>query len=114
MAVPVSAAFALLAGFVLWPPGAVYWVVVAGVVGEGAALVLVVLAALALGACFARLTEMRTRHVLVGTAAAYVAGMAAIATTRPDSPVHLVLYALLSACLVAGHGLWTVRNGSVR
>lgn len=110
-AVGVSAAFAAVAGFVLWPPRAVYWTAAAAAVGTVATLALVALAALALGAAFGSATGVDGRAFAAGTAVAYVAGMAAIeVVVSPDGPAHLVLYGGIAACLVAGVGAARVRS----
>jgi hypothetical protein len=105
-AVAASAAFALLAGAALWPPRAVYWHRLAAAVGDAVTLALVGLLALALGAAFTRVASVAVRPFVVGAAVAYVVGMGAIAALlAPDSPVHLVWYAALGACLVGGAAL---------
>lgn len=104
--VAASGAFALLAGVVLWPPGAVYWTGVAAAVGEIPAIGLVVFSAVALGVAFSRVTQIGVRRFLGGGVPAYVVGMAAIrVVSAPDSPVHLVWYAGLLACLGGGVAL---------
>jgi len=100
-----SAAFAAVAGAVLWPPGGVYWAPVAAVVGEAVTVAAVATLALGLGAAFALRTGIRPSRFAAGGLAAYAVGMATIeAVVTPDSPVHLVWYAGLGACLVAGVG----------
>lgn len=106
--VAASAVFALLAGAALWPPRAVYWTRLGAAVGDAVALALVGLLALALGAAFTRAASVAVRPFAVGVAVAYVVGMVAIAALlAPDSPVHLVWYAVLGACLVGGAALQT-------
>jgi hypothetical protein len=110
--VAVGAAFALLAGALLWPPGAVYWTAVADRIGDVATLVVVATLAAALGAGFARATGIGTRRFAVGSALAYLVGMVGIELARsPDSPVHLLWYGLLAACLVAGGVASTALDG---
>jgi len=105
-AVARSAVAALLAGLVIWPPRAVYWPRLAAVVGDGPTLALVALLAVGLGAVLAWLLGADVRSFAVGALLAYAAGMAAIeAWLSPDSPVHLVWYAALLACLVGGAAL---------
>jgi hypothetical protein len=104
--VTASAAFALLAGAALWPPRAVYWTRLAAVVGDAVTLALVGLLDLALGAAFAWVAGVAVRPFAVGVAVAYAVGMVAIdLLLAPDSPVHLVWYAALGACLVGGAAL---------
>ena len=103
VAVAGSALFALVAGVALWPPGAVYWEALATVAGDGPTLVVVAVIGLALGATFVRATDVSVVDLASGVLLAYVAGMATVeAVIRPDSPVHLVGYGALAACLVAG------------
>jgi hypothetical protein len=104
--VVASAAVVALAGLALWPPRAVYWTRLARVVGDGVTLAAVCLLALALGAAFARVTGVGVCSVAAGGVVAYVLGMVAIeAALRPESPVHLVWYAVLVGCLVGGAAL---------
>jgi hypothetical protein len=110
-----SALFAFLAGVALWPPRAVYWTALAAVVGDGPTLAVVA----ALAAAFVRATGVAVVDLARGVLLAYVVGMAAIeATIRPDSPVHLVGYGALAACLVAGGALagrvWRARDAGAR
>ncbi|GAB6862255.1 hypothetical protein ACFR97_13365 [Haloplanus litoreus] len=101
-----SAAFALLSGLVLWPPGDVYWRRLAALVGDGPTLGVVLLAAVALGVGFASVTAVGVWRFLAGGTVAYVVGMAAVeAVSTPDSPVHLVWYGGILVCLVAGVAL---------
>ncbi|WP_251329847.1 hypothetical protein [Haloplanus pelagicus] len=101
--VVASGAFALLSGTVLWPPGTVYWTAIAAVVGKSVTLGVVLLVAVGFGVGFGRLTRVRARRFLVGGVAAYVVGMVAIeVVSSPTSPVHLVWYAAVLACLVGG------------
>jgi len=104
--VAASGAFALLSGVVLWPPGAVYWTGVAAAVGEVPTIGLVVFSAVALGTAFGHVTRIGVRRFLGGGVPAYVVGMVAIRVVpAPDSPVHLVWYAGLLACLSGGVAL---------
>mgnify|MGYP006277896849 CR=1 FL=1 len=101
-----SAAFALLTGAVLWPPGAVYWTRLAALVGDGPTIGVVLLVAVAFGAGFAHVTAVGVWRFLLGGVVAYAVGMAAVAAvSTPDSPVHLVWYGGLLGCLVAGVAL---------
>lgn len=105
--VAVATAAVLVAGFGLWPPGAVYWTRVADVVGEGPTLLVVFALAVGLGAWFARTSSFAVRHVIAGGLLAYVLGMGAIEVLlAPDSPVHLIGYGVLLAALVAGGLAW--------
>jgi len=102
-----AATVALLAGLLLWPPGAVYWTGVADALGDGATLALVSTLALVLGAWFARTSAFALVHIFVGSVIAYGLGMVAIESLlRPDSPAHLVWYAILLACLLGGAAIW--------
>jgi len=105
----VSGVLASLAGVVLWPPGGVYWASVATAVGETITLVIVATTAFGFGAIFAWLTGVSPARFAAGDFAAYTVGMVAIEVAiAPDSPVHLVWYAGLAACLAAGVGVGTV------
>jgi len=105
-AVAGSAVFAALAGLALWPPRAVYWTRVAAVVGDAVTLAVVATLALALGMAFATLADVAVAPFAVGGLVAYAVGMVAIeAWLAPDSPVHLVGYGALLACLVCGVAL---------
>ncbi|WP_415379702.1 hypothetical protein [Halosimplex sp. TS25] len=102
-AVAGSGVFAAVAGLALWPPGAVYWTVLAERIGEVPTLVVVAAAAIALGGAFVTITDVRPREFAVGSAVAYALGMAAVAVViAPDSPVHLGLYGGIVLCLLAG------------
>jgi hypothetical protein len=102
-AVAGSAAAISLVGLALWPPRAVYWTRLAAVVGDAVTLAVVLLLALALGAAIRRVAGVDVRAFAVGGLAAYAIGMASIEVAlTPDSPVHLVWYAALLACLVGG------------
>lgn len=101
-----SAVAAFLAGLALWPPRAVYWTRLAAVVGDGVTLAVVCLLAVTLGAGFQRVTGADLPSFAVGGLVAYAVGMAAIEVwLPPDSPAHLVWYAVLLACLVGGAAL---------
>ena len=105
-AVAGSALFVLVAGAVLWPPGAVYWTALAAVVGDGPTLAVVALLGGVAGVAFVRVTGVSGADLARGALVAYVLGMAAIeASTSPDSPVHLLGYAALAGCLVGGGAL---------
>jgi hypothetical protein len=107
--VAASAVFVAIAGLALWPPRAVYWMGLARVVGDGVTLAAVCLLALALGAAFARVTGVDVRSVAGGGVVAYALGMVAVeAALTPEGPVHLVWYAALVSCLVAGAALLRV------
>lgn len=101
--VVTSAAFAFLAGLVLWPPGAIYWSEVAGLVGGGPTLAMVGTAAVVLAVAFEYVADVSLPSFALGTVLAYAAGMVAILVAlSPDSPVHLLWYALLAVCLFVG------------
>ncbi|MFB6256805.1 MAG: hypothetical protein ABEH58_08815 [Haloplanus sp.] len=105
-AVARSAVAAVLAGFVLWPPRAVYWMRLAAVVGDAPTLALVALLAVGLGAVLARAAGADLPSFAVGGVIAYAVGMAAIEMLlSPGGPVYLVWYAALLACLVGGVAL---------
>ncbi|WP_135822140.1 hypothetical protein [Halostella litorea] len=99
---------ALAAGYVLWPPGHVYWTEVADAVGEPATLAAVALLAGAVGGAVAASTGAAPASLALGGGIAYVVGMALIETlVTPDSPVHFVLYAALLVCWLAGAAVAT-------
>jgi len=105
-AVARSAVATFLAGLALWPPRAVYWTRLEVVVGDAVTLALVALLAVGLGAVLARVVGADLPSFAVGGSVAYAVGMAAIEVwLSPDSPVHLVWYAALLVCLVAGAAL---------
>jgi|GEM_PF-486955 len=102
-----AAAFALVAGLLLWPPGAVYWTGVANVLGDGVTLALVSTLALVLGAWFARTAALALSHLLVGGVIAYGLGMVAIEVLlQPISPAHLIWYGALLAGLLGGAAIY--------
>jgi asparagine N-glycosylation enzyme membrane subunit Stt3 len=101
--VSLSAVFAFFAGFALWPPRAVYWSELTPIFTPGGTILLVGVAAVALGAAFELLTDADLQAFAAGTVVAYVVGAVLIALLLgPESPVHLVWYALLGLCLFAG------------
>lgn len=101
--IAVSWVFALAAGTLLWPPGAVYWERLAAVIGDGPTLVVVAVIAIGLGAMFAWTTAIGVTSFAIGSMIAYITGMVAIEVVlSPDSPVHFILYAVLFACLLCG------------
>lgn len=109
-----SAFFVLAAMTALWPPRAVYWERVSAVVGDGPTLVLVGVVAVGLGGVFARLTGVSSRSFATGTVLAYATGMVAITPVlSPDSPAHLVWYAVLAVAILAGATVWHVHAGRV-
>ncbi|UWG46772.1 hypothetical protein HSRCO_0476 [Halanaeroarchaeum sp. HSR-CO] len=96
-------AFVLLAGWVLWPPRAVYWSALAEIVGAPLTLVLVGALAVGLGFAVGVLRGVAIRPFVAGALLAYGSGMLAIeVVVRPESPVHLLLYGALLGCLVGG------------
>ena len=110
-----SAAFAFVAGAVLWPPGAVYWTAVAAVVGDGVTLALVGVLAIVLGAAFVHATGVAVPWFAAGGAVAYVVGMIVVDVGfDPASPVHYVLYGALLVALVAGAAVSTWWRGRTR
>lgn len=97
-----SAAFALAAGAILWPPTPelVYWGAF-DVIGD-AVILFVLGASVAVGLVFGTLTAVSPRPFAVGGTIAYLIGMAGIeAVLTPDSPVHFLLYGaiLIGQCL---------------
>ena len=117
-AVVVSAAYAFLAGLVVWPPveALLYWRWLPGVSAVGDLIVLpVAVVSVSLGVGFATATGIGPRTFLVGGAAAYLLGMATIETAiAPESPAHLVLYVLVLVALTVGVALGVVVRGSTR
>lgn len=102
-----SAAITLVLGLALWPPEAVYWTALADRVGDPPTLALVALLSIGLGAWLARTTEFGPGVVLGGGVLAYAVGMVGIEVAlAPNSPVHLVWYAILLAGLVGGALIW--------
>lgn len=97
-----SAAFALVAGAILWPPASelVYWDAF-DAFGD-AVILLVLVGSVALGFVFGALTRVSPRSFAVGGTLAYLIGMAGIEVTlTTDSPVHFLLYGaiLIGLCL---------------
>jgi hypothetical protein len=87
-------------------PEAVHWTRLAAVVGDGVTLSVVCLLAVTLGVAFAWLTDVDVPSFAVGGLLAYAVDMAAIEVwLSPDSPAHLVWYAVLLVCLVGGAAL---------
>lgn len=107
--IAAASALVLTLGLLLWPPSAVYWERLAASIGEDATLAFVCLLAGGLGAWVERTSGFALAHVLGGCLLAYGTGMVAIEVLlRPDSPAHLVWYAVLGACLLGGAMLWWV------
>jgi hypothetical protein len=107
-AVARSAVVAFVAGLALWPPRAVYWKRLAGLVGDGVTLVVVLLVALGVGVAVTWLSGVGVRSFAGGGLVAYAVGMVAIEVAlSPDGPAHLVWYAALLCCFVAGVALRT-------
>ena len=100
----VAGAVVLFAvGAALWPPpgDSVYWAVLP--VGGRATLLVVSLVAVGVGAVVGWATGIDLPFLAAGGAAAYLVGMRLVgAFVRPDSPVHLVAYGALLACLLLG------------
>lgn len=106
----VSYGLALGAGWILWPPGAVYWEGLAAVIGDGPTLVLVGSLALGLGGAVRWVTHATYPTFFAGAVGAYLTGMAVIERTFvPDSPVHRLWYLGLLACFLGGGLLLTAR-----
>lgn len=107
--VVTTTAVVLVVGYLLWPPGYVYWDGLVDRLGAVATLAVVAGLAAGVGAWFARTSAIALRHLLAGGVVAYVAGMAAIeAVIAPASPVHLVWYAVLLVALLGGGLAWRV------
>lgn len=106
----LSAGFVFIAGFSLWPPGAVYWEALSAVVGPVMTLAIVIGFAAVLGGTFAWATDVDVLSFVLGGLVAYAGWMVAIELTMtPDSPVHFILYGLLLICMTAGAVLWDLR-----
>ncbi|WP_455448391.1 hypothetical protein [Natrinema thermotolerans] len=85
-----SAVLAFAVGYVLWPPGYVYWTRVADVLGEPLSLALVALLAAAGGAVATLRLAVPLAELVAGSVIAYAVGMALLeAAITADSPVHL-------------------------
>lgn len=99
-----SAAVALLAGALVWPPveGLRYWTRLEPI-GDAVVIPVAVVSVL-LGAGFARFVPVAPRSFAVGATGAYLGAMGAIALTGPESPVHLVLYGIVLLGLIVGVG----------
>lgn len=99
----LSFGFVILGGWILWPPRAVYWQLLADYVGEPITLLVVGILAVGFGFVFVSLTSVSVRPFVGGAVIAYIVGMGAIELVlMPDSPVHLILYAGLLLCFLAG------------
>ncbi len=84
----VSYLAAIGTGWVLWPPGAVYWTALAAVIGSGPTLVLVGAIAAVLGAIVRWLPTVHDWAFLAGAVGAYLTGMVWIGHAFvPDDPV---------------------------
>lgn len=106
--VVVTALLAYAAGYILWPPGRVYWTTVADVIGEPVTIAVVLLLAGATGGVSATLSGADPIHIAIGGSVAYTVGMVLVETiTTPDSPVHFVLYGTLLVCWVVGAAVTT-------
>jgi hypothetical protein len=109
LAAVVSAAVAGTLLFVLWPPTAVYWQIVADVVGEEPTLAGVVVIAIGAGAWFTRTSGFGPVSIAFGTIVAYATGMLAIELwLAPASPGHLLWYGVLAGAMICGTALWWI------
>ncbi|QLG47496.1 hypothetical protein [Natrinema halophilum] len=98
-----SGLLAFVAGYVLWPPGHVYWVQVSRIVGEPISLTLVGLLAAVVGLGAVTVLGWSLSELAIGGLLAYGIGMALIERViGPDSPVHLLLYGGLLFCFGIG------------
>ena len=101
--IALSWIFSLIIGWILWPPGAVYWSYLAKFVGQPSTLLVVGILATGFGFVFVYLTTVQIRPFVAGTVLGYLSGMIAIGTfITPDSPVHLVLYGGLLLAIGSG------------
>ncbi|AGB32257.1 hypothetical protein Natpe_2441 [Natrinema pellirubrum DSM 15624] len=88
-----SAVLAFAVGYVLWPPGYVYWTRVADVLGEPLTLALVALLAAVGGAVATLRLAVPLADLVAGSVLAYAVGMALLESViTADSPVHFLLY----------------------
>ena len=93
----------LVAGYLLWPPGNVYWTAVADAIGTAATMGIVFLLAFLFGAGVLRWPDISLATFGLGGSVAYVVGMVLIdVLVAPESPVHYVLYAGLLVCALLG------------
>ena len=91
-------------GYLLWPPGQVYWTAVSNVIGGPLSLLVVAGLAVAFGVLLGRTTPIRPGAFVAGGLLAYLLGMLLIeSTTTPDSPVHRYWYGFLLVCAIVGH-----------
>ena len=98
-----SFVFVILAGWMLWPPRAVYWQPLSDYVGEPITVLCIGMLAIGFGVIFGYLASVSARSFIVGAVIAYLTGMGAIELVlSPDSPVHLLLYAGLVLCFLGG------------
>ncbi|MEF8838467.1 MAG: hypothetical protein V5A24_01925 [Haloarculaceae archaeon] len=93
----------LVAGYLLWPPGHVYWTAVLETVGDTPTVGLILLLAILVGAAIVGFGPVSPRNFGVGAGLAYATGMALVEVVHgPDSPVHFLLYAGFLSCAVFG------------
>lgn len=101
-AIALATGVAFVAGLVLWPPGHLYWDVIAGEFGAGATLALVGALGVAVGAAFEFVADSGVANAAVGTLVA-LAGLVTIAAlSAPDVVAYAGWYVLLGACLLVG------------
>jgi hypothetical protein len=100
--ISVSTVVSFVVGYLLWPPGAVYWAALVPFLGP-ATVGIVFLAAAVVGAVVAWSRSYRLSSITYGGLLAYVFGMLGIELAVPsDSPVHFPFYAALLVCFVLG------------
>ena len=91
-------------GYLLWPPGRVYWTAVSDAIGGTLTLVVVAGVAIAFGFLLRRATPIRPAAFAAGGLLAYLLGTVLIeSTTTPDSPVHRYWYGFLLLATIVGH-----------
>lgn len=93
----------LVTGYLLWPPGHVYWTAVFETVGDTPTVVLILLLAMLVGVAVVGFGPVAPGNFGVGAGLAYATGMALVEVFHtPDSPVHFFLYAGFLSCAVFG------------
>ncbi len=113
--VVVSTIGLFVIGYLLWPPGRVYWLALADVIGVTLTMTLLFATATVVGALVTTLVDVSLGVLAFSGAVAYLVGMWLIEITiSPISPVHLLLYAGLLCCLLVGAAIGQARAANRR
>ncbi len=114
LAFVVSTIGLFVIGYLLWPPGRVYWFLLADVIGFTLTMMLLFSTATVIGAIVTSLADISLGLLAFSGAVAYLVGMWLIERTiAPSSPVYLLLYAGLLCCLLVGAAIGQARADHV-